>query len=60
MVIPHRPPVHASNDNDPYEVLVERQTKVNKNYDTLKNCNSIPIGSTIWFKERMGDDMSMV
>ena len=38
-------PVNTSIDDDQCEALVERQEKADKNYATLKNYNSILIGS---------------
>ena len=35
-------PINADINNDPYETLVKIQAKANKNYDTLRNFNSIP------------------
>ena len=40
-----------------YEPLVERQTKADKNYDTLKEANSIPVGSApvVQWEDRLVD-----
>ena len=40
-------PMTAANKIDPYEALVETQTKTDKIYATLKEPNSIPVGSTV-------------
>ena len=47
MPIINRLPINADNDDDYYESLVDRQIKDDKNYDTLKNYNSIPTGLTV-------------
>ena len=36
------------------ETSVERQAKADKNYDTHKNYNSTPIGSSLALQKRMG------
>ena len=36
-----------TNDDDHYEALVKRQESLIKKYNSLKNYNSIPIGSTV-------------
>ena len=46
MPILNRPQLNTNNDHH-YETLVERQAKVDKNYDTLRNYNSIPKDSTV-------------
>ena len=43
----NRPPINTNNDDDHYKTLVEIQSKAGKNYDTLRNYNLIPIGSTV-------------
>ena len=47
MLILNRPLAYTDNDNGHSETLVQRQAKAYKSYDTLRNYNSIPIGSTI-------------
>ena len=47
MPIINKAPVNTDNDDDHYEALVNRQMKVDKNYDTLRNYRYIPIGSTV-------------
>ena len=37
----------VDNDDTLYKASVDRQIKSSKNYDTLRNYNSIPIGSTV-------------
>ena len=46
MPIINRPPTNTNNDDEHYKTLAEIQTEADKNYDTLRNYNSIPIGST--------------
>ena len=47
MPVINRSPINAENDDDHYEALVERQTKADKNYDTLEGPYSIFVGSTV-------------
>ena len=47
MPILKRPHIHTNNDDEHYETSVERQAKADRNYDTLRNYNSIPVESTI-------------
>ena len=47
MPITIRSSINADNDDDHYKALVDRQIKAVKNYDTVGNYNSIPIGSTV-------------
>ena len=42
----NRSPENAGNDDENNETLVQRQAKVDRNYDIIRNYNSIPIGST--------------
>ena len=42
----NRVPINTNNDDDHYEVLMGRQEKADKKYNTLKNFNSFPMGST--------------
>ena len=46
MLITNRIPINANND-DCYESVVGRQEKVDKNFDTHKNYNTIPVRSTV-------------
>ena len=64
MLILNRPPVNTHNDDEHYKTLVQRQTKADKSYDTLRNYISIQIGSTVvvhgedrglWTHERIVD-----
>ena len=41
MPINNRSPLNADNDDDHYEELVDRQIEADKNYDTIRNYNSI-------------------
>ena len=41
------PSVNTDNDNEHYETLVQRQVKAAENYETLRNYNSIQLGSTV-------------
>ena len=41
MLVINRSLLNADKDDDNYDVLVERQGKTEKNYDTLRNYNSI-------------------
>ena len=61
----NRSPINEDNDEDHYEVLVARQCKTDKIYDTLREYNLIPIGSAIvvqwkdgkpWTNETVVDD----
>ena len=54
MPILNRPPVHTNNNDDHYETLVERQAKADKYYDTLRNYNSIQMGSTVVIQREDG------
>ena len=47
MPVINRSPINANNDNEHYEVFVERQERADKNYDTARSCSSIPVGSTV-------------
>ena len=49
MLLTNRPPINKNSDDDyyNYEILVGMQTKDDKNYETLRNYNSIPKGSTV-------------
>ena len=47
MTIFNRPSVNTDNDDKHYETLVERQVKADKNCDTLRNSNSLPIESIV-------------
>ena len=47
ILILSRPPIHANSDNYHHETLVEIKSKAVRNYDTLRNYNSVPIGSTV-------------
>ena len=42
----NRLPINTNNDDDHYETLMERQAKADKDYDTSRNYNSIPVVST--------------
>ena len=55
MPILNRPPINTSNNDDHYETLEERQAKADTNYDTLRNYNSFPIGSTVEVQREDGD-----
>ena len=46
MPITNRLPINVDNDYNQYEVLIDRQIKVDGNHDTLRNYNSIPKWST--------------
>ena len=43
------------NDDEHHKVLVERQTKNNKKYDTARNYTLLPIGSTVVVQREDGD-----
>ena len=47
MPIVNRPPINSINGDEHYEALVKRQTKNNKNNDTLRNYASFSMGSTV-------------
>ena len=47
MPILNIPPVIADNDDEHWETLVQRQLKADKNCDTLRNYNYIPVGTSI-------------
>ena len=39
--------INSNNDDEHYEVLVNRQTKNDKNYDTSRSFASFSLGSTV-------------
>ena len=47
MLILSRPAFSPNNDDKHYEALVKRQTKKDKNHNTPRSYNFIPIGSTV-------------
>ena len=47
MPVINRAPFNTNNSDNHYEAFLEGQEKADKNYDTLRNCNCIPIGSTL-------------
>ena len=46
MPIINRLPINLDNDDDHYEVLVNRQANNDKKYDTARNYHLFSIGST--------------
>ena len=42
-----RPQANTDNSDEHNETLVQRQVRADRNYDTLRNYNSIPVGSTV-------------
>ena len=49
MLILNRLPINLDNDDEHYEVLVNRQTKNDKKYDNDRNYASFSIESTVAF-----------
>ena len=47
MPIINRLPINSNNDDEHYEVLVNRQVKNNKKYNTARNYDLFSIGSTV-------------
>ena len=47
MPIINRTPINSDNNDDHYEVLVKRQIRNDKNYDTARNYDLFWIGSTV-------------
>ena len=47
MLVFNRSTINADNDDDHYEALVARQLKAGKKFGTIRDYNSIPIGSTV-------------
>ena len=47
MAILNWPPVITDKNDEYYDTLIQRQANDEKNYDTLRNYNSIPIESTV-------------
>ena len=47
MQILNRSPIHTSNNDEHNEALIEIQAEADKNYDTLRNYNALPIRSTV-------------
>ena len=47
MPIINRIPINSDNGDDHYEVLVKRQIRNDKNYDTARNCDLFSIGSAV-------------
>ena len=43
MLVIHRSPINADNDDDHYEALVARQHEVDRKHNTLRKSFSIPI-----------------
>ena len=43
----NRLPIGVNNDDEHYQALVKRQTKIDKNHDTSRNYAFIPIGPTV-------------
>ena len=52
MPIINRIPINSDNDDDHYEVLVKRQIRNNKNYDTTRNYDLFSVGSTVGVQEK--------
>ena len=46
--------ISPNNDDEHYEALVERQTKKDKDLDTPRYYDFIPIGSTVTFQQEDG------
>ena len=55
MPIINRVPICKDNDGEHHKVLVERQTKNNKKYDTLRNYTLLPIRFTVAVQRKDGD-----
>ena len=55
----NRVSINANNDNEDFEALVERQRVKTKNYDTMRNYNSIPIRSIIAVQWQDGGHMEL-
>ena len=47
MLIVNRLPISVGNDDEHHEVLVEIQTKNNRNHDAPRKYTLLPIGSTV-------------
>ena len=54
MPVIDRTPINTNNDDDHYERSLERQEKADQKYDTLRNYNSIAIGSTVVAQQEYG------
>ena len=47
MLVISMPPVNTDIDDEHHKTLVQRQVNAYKNYDTVRNSNSVPVGSTV-------------
>ena len=54
MPIINRLPINIDSDEEHYEVLANRQTKNDKNYDTARNYASLSIGSIVLDQQEDG------
>ena len=54
MLVINRTPINANNDADNYEVLVERQARIDRDYATFRNYHSTPTGSTVAVQQEDG------
>ena len=54
MLAVNRAPIYSNNNHDHYEALVERQQKVNRNYDMLRCYTSILVGSNVVVQQEDG------
>ena len=54
MPIINRLPINSDNDDEHYEVLVNRQAKHDKKYDTARNYDLFSIGPTIVVQWEVG------
>ena len=54
MPIMNRLPINSDNDDEHYEAVVNRQTKIDKTYDTARNYASFSIGSTVVVQQEDG------
>ena len=48
-------PINIVNDDEHYKVLVKRQTKNDKKYDTARNYTLLPIGSIVAVQREDGN-----
>ena len=55
MSIVNRLPISLNNDDEHYKLLVERQTKNDRNHDNSRNYTFIPVGSTAPVQWEDGD-----
>ena len=50
----YRLPINSDNDDEHYEVLVNRQTNDCKKYDTARNYASFSVGSAVAAQQKDG------